>query len=82
MVMLEKRPTWSDNEIARHCSVVQSFVSGMRPSYHDDKIREVRRGEIEYKMSVGNIGKRRPIEDEYGDGIPKQRCPTCGQVVL
>lgn len=81
MIMLSHRPTWSDREIAQHCSVTHPFVGVMRElSGNGCQIRDASRGEVTYKMDVAGL-RRRPIEDEYGDHIRPARCPTCGQVV-
>ncbi len=55
--------TWSDNAIAKHCGVAQSFVANVRASLHSElSERSTRTYRNKYgnrsTMQTGNIGKR------------------------
>lgn len=68
---------WSDREIARRCGVSPDTVGRLRPRGSEDAgERKARRGDSEYKIDTGSIGKNAASDKPRGDGQARQEGPA------
>jgi hypothetical protein len=77
---------WSDSEIARRCGVSHPFVGNVRETLkltcNDFKSDEVRKGADGRTYNTSNIGKKKPIAPQPGDGNGTAAKPLSGQTSM